>query len=98
MLNADKLAISKLVEAKNNYKYLIGCLGGVLRALVLILPKMRGYVKTCKDKSEYNNENNKLMSLRTDVGKLLGKYKTIWTKIKDLKKMKWYVLPVFDER
>ena len=32
------------------------------------------------------DENSKLMSLRRDDDKLFGKYKTIWTKIEDLKK------------
>ena len=51
----------------------------VVRTLVLILPKIRGYVKTFKDK------NNKLMSLRMDDEKLSEKYKTIWTKVEGLK-------------
>ena len=41
---------------------------------------MSGYVKTFKDKSEDTNKNNKLMSLCIEDGKLLEKYKTIWTK------------------
>ena len=32
------------------------------------------------------NENSKLMSLRRDDDRLFEKYKTIWTKIEDLKK------------
>ena len=43
--NVDNMVISKLVETKSNSKYLIGYLDEVIRALVLILPKMRGYVK-----------------------------------------------------
>ena len=45
----------------------------------MILPKIRGYVKTFKDK------NNKLMSLRIDDEKLLEKYEIIWTKVEGLK-------------
>ena len=45
-VNVDNIVISKLVQAKNNSKYLIGYLDEVLRPLVLILPKMSGYVKT----------------------------------------------------
>ena len=49
-VNADNIIISKLVEAKNNSKNLIGYLDEVIRPLVLILPKMSGYIKTFKDK------------------------------------------------
>ena len=59
-----------------------GYLGRVIRQLVLILPKTSGYVKTFKVK----DKKNKLMSFRNDE-KLLEKYKTIWTKIEDLKIM-----------
>ena len=45
-VNVDNIVISKLVQAKNNSKYLIGYLDEVLRPLVLILPKMSEYVKT----------------------------------------------------
>ena len=44
------------------------------------LPKMSGYVKNFKEK------NNKLIFLHIDDEKLLEKYKTIWTKIEELKK------------
>ena len=59
---------------------MIGYLDKVIRPLDLILPKMSGYVKTFKDKSEDTNKNNKLMPLCIEDGKLLVKYKTIWTK------------------
>ena len=61
---------------------MIGYLGRVIWQLVLILPKTSGYVKTFKVK----DKKNKLMSFRNDE-KLLEKYKTIWTKIEDLKIM-----------
>ena len=48
-VNADNIVISKLVDTKNNSKYLIEYLDKVIRPLVLILPKMSGYVKTFKD-------------------------------------------------
>ena len=40
------MVISKLTETKTNYKYLIEYLDKAIRLLVLILPKMNGYVKT----------------------------------------------------
>ena len=42
--------MSTLFKIKSNSKYLIECLDKVIRALVLILPKMSGYVKTFKVK------------------------------------------------
>ena len=56
--------------------YLIEYLDKLVRPLVLILPKISGYVKifTVKDKS------NKLMSFHINDNKLLEKFKTIWTK------------------
>ena len=38
------------------------------------------------------------MSFRIDDGKLLEKYKSIWTKIEDLKYSKLNALPVYDNR
>ena len=52
---------------------MIGYLDEFIKLLVLILPKMSGYTKTC---------------LCIDDNKLLGKYKTIWSKIEDLKNIK----------
>ena len=73
---------------------MIGYLDKVVRPLVLLLPKMSGYVKTFKVK----DNSNKLISFHIDDEKLLEKYKTIWTKIKDLKNIELNVLPVFDDR
>lgn len=56
-----------------------GYLEEIILTLDLILPKKSGYLKTFKDK------NTKLMSLRIDADKLGEKYRTIWTKIEDLK-------------
>ena len=70
-IDVDNIVISKLVETKNNSKYLIGYLDEVIRPLVLILPKMSGYVKTFKDKDVDKNQNNKLISLCIDDDKLL---------------------------
>ena len=37
------------------------------------------------------------MSFRIDGEKLLEKYKSIWTKIEDLKNIEWNALPVYDD-
>ena len=58
----DNIIISKLVETKKNFKNLTGYLDEVIKPLVLLLPKMNGYVKAFKDESK-NNKNNKFMSL-----------------------------------
>ena len=42
-VDSDNIVISKLIEIKNNYKYLIEYLSEVIRLLVLILPKMNEY-------------------------------------------------------
>ena len=66
-VNVDNAVISKFVKMKTNSKYLIGYLDKDIRSLVLIMHKMRGYVKTF----QVENKNNKLMFFRTDDGKLL---------------------------
>ena len=82
--NVDNIVISKLVQTKTNSKYLIDYLDKVTSSLVLILPKMSGYVKTFKVKNGDKGKNGKLMSFRINDEKLLEKYKTIWPKIEDL--------------
>ena len=57
----------------------------VIRSLVLITPKLSGYVKTFKVKDGDTDKSNKLMSFFIDDKKPLEKYKAIWTKIEDLK-------------
>ena len=89
-VNADNIVISKLVKTKTNSNYLIGCLEKDIRPLVLIMPKMSGYVKIFK----VGDKNNKLLSFRIDNEKLLEKYKAVWTKIKDSKNIKFNALPV----
>ena len=93
-VNIDNIVISKLVQTKTNSKYLIGYLDKDIRPLVLVIPKMTGYVKTFK--VEY--KNSKLMSFHIDDEKLLEKYKTNWTKIEDLKDIELNALPVYDDR
>ena len=50
-VDVGKIVISKLTEMNNISKYLIGYLDDVIRSLVLVLPKMSGYVKAMKDKT-----------------------------------------------
>ena len=71
----------------------------VIKPLVLVLPKASEYIKTFKAKDGYKDKNNKLMSFDLDEEKLLEKYKTIWTKIENLKKKNEFnALPAYDDR
>ena len=70
-----------MVKIKSNSKYCIGDLDKAIRPLVLIMPKMRGYVKIFKIKEgdqKKIRKNNKLMSFCIDDERLLEKYKAIW--------------------
>ena len=82
------------MKTETNSKYLTGYLDKAMRPLVLIMPKMNGYVKTFKAKEG----GNKLMSFLIDDEKLSEKYKGTWTKIKGLKNIELNALPVYDER
>ena len=44
-VNVDNILISKLVKTNTNSKYWIGYSDKDIRPLVLIMPKMNGYVK-----------------------------------------------------
>ena len=54
---------------------------------------MSGYSKTFKVE-----DKNVLMSFCIDDEKLLEKFKSIWTKIEDLKNIEIHVLPVYSDR
>ena len=59
---------------------------------------MSRHVKTFKVKQIDEDKNNIFMTFRTEDEKLLEKYKTIWTKIEELKNIDLYVLPVYYDR
>ena len=63
---------------------MIGYSDKAIRPLILIMPKMSGYVKTFKVKDGDNN-NNKLISFCIDDEKLLEKSENFWNKSEDLK-------------
>ena len=93
-VGVNNIVTSIIVGIKTNSKCFIGHLDKVIRPLVLILPKMSGNVKTLKVRDGGNGENNKLMSFCIDD----EKYKTIWTKIEDLKKIELNALLIYDNR
>ena len=92
--NVGNIVISELIKTKTNSKYLIGYLDKAIRPLVLIMPKISGYVKT----SKVEDKSHKLMFFHINDEKLLERYKAIWTKIEDLKKIELNALPVYDDR
>ena len=92
-VNIDNIVISTLIKTKTNSTYLIGYLDKVIRSVVLVMPKKSGYVRTFKVKDGDKNKNNKLTSFRINDETLLEKYKTVWTKIEDLKNIELNALP-----
>ena len=92
-VNIDNIVISTLIKTKTSSTYLIGYLDKVIRSVVLVMPKKSGYVRTFKVKDGDKNKNNKLTSFRIDDETLLETYKTVWTKIEDLKNIELNALP-----
>ena len=77
---------------------MIGYLDKAIRPLVLIMSKMKGYVKTFEVKGGDKDKNNKLMSFCIYDEKLLEKCTAIWTKIEDLENIELNALPLYDDR
>ena len=77
---------------------MIGYLDKVIKSLVLLLPKMSGYVKTFKVKGEDKDKYNKLISFCIDEYNMLEEYRSIWNKTEDLENIELNVLPVYDDR
>ena len=75
---------------------MIGYLDKAIRQLVLIMPKVSGYVQTFKVKDGDKNKNNKLMYLPINDEKVSEKYKSIRTKIEDLKNTEFNALTFYD--
>ena len=65
-VNVDNIVISKLIQTKTNSKYLIGYLDKTIRPLVMIMPKMSGYVKAIKVK-EGNNKLIKNCGVKSEI-------------------------------
>ena len=54
-VNFDNIVVSKLVETKTNSRYLIGIkFDKAIIPLVLMMPKMSGYVKTFRVEDKIN--------------------------------------------
>ena len=82
------MVISKLVKTKTNSNYLIGIkLYKAIRRLVLIMPKMSGYVKTFKVEEGDQDKNNKFLSFDIDDEELLESIQLFALRLKILKKL-----------
>ena len=81
-----------MFKTNDNSKYSIEYLDEFIKPLFLTLPKISEYIKTFKDKD--GNKYNKLMFFRINDEKLLRKYKAVWTKNEDLKKIVLKDLPI----
>ena len=58
-VNVDKIVMSKLFKTKTNSKYLIGYSDKAVKPLILIIPKMSGYVQIFKVKDGNKDKNNR---------------------------------------
>ena len=58
------------------------------------MPKISGYVKKIK----VEDKINKLVSFIIDDDMLLEKYKSIWTKIENIRNIELNALPVYDDK
>ena len=65
-----------------------------IKPLDLIMPKISGYVKKIK----VEDKINKLVSFIIDDDMLLEKYKSIWTKIENIRNIELNALPVYDDK
>ena len=60
IIKVDNIVILKLVKTKTNSKYLIGIkINETVRALVLVMPKMDGYLNMFKVKEGDKDKNSK---------------------------------------
>ena len=70
------------MKEKTNYKYFIGYLDEVIRLLVLVFPKMSGYVITFKAKDRDKDKSNTLMAFRIGDEKQLENIKPFALRLK----------------
>ena len=94
----DSVDLSKIVVSSKwkindtAYKYFCGYLNNdVIQPLCVILPQMSGYIKYFKD-------GGKNMSFVTDDKEVYEKYNEIWTVVKKLLKLRFFVNLVRDDK
>ena len=92
-VNVDQIVVSdKFKHSDDGFQYFIGYLDdGIVKPLCIILPQMSGYIK-------YFKNNGKSMSFLIKDNEVLNKYTEIWDMIKNKPNIKFYGLPVYDQR
>ena len=81
-VDVNNMVTPKLIEKKTNSKNFIGSLGTCIRPLVLILPKISGYVKKFKVKEGDKDKNKKLMPFLKDDDKYYKIIKPLGLRLK----------------
>ena len=92
-VNIDQIVVSdKFKHSDECFKYFIGYEEGkIIKPLCVIVPQMSGYIKYFE-----NGGKNKSFLIKDD--RKLGKYNEIWDKIKETLNIKFYSIPVYDEK
>ena len=65
--------------------------GETVKPLCIILPQMTGHIKYCESRGKYT-------SLAIKDGNVLDKYNEILDKIKETLGIKFYCMPLYDEK
>ena len=92
LINVDQIVVSdKFKHSDDGFKYFIGYKEGeIVKALCMILPLMRGYIK-------YFEKEEKICLFLIKDDDVLDKYNEIWDKIKEKLNIKFHSMPVYDE-
>ena len=92
-VNIDQIVVSdKFKHSDECFKYFIGYEEGkIIKPLCVIVPQMSGYIKYFE-----NGGKNKSFLIKDD--RKLGKYNEIRDKIKETLNIKFYSIPVYDEK
>ena len=93
LVNLDQIVVSdKFKHNDDGFKCFIGYKEGeVVKPLCIILPPMTGYIKHFE-----NGKKNMPFVIKDDY--VLDKYNEIWNKIKETLSIKFYSMPVYDEK
>ena len=92
-VNIDQIVVSdKFKHSDECFKCFIGYKEGkIIKPLCIIVPQMSGYIK-------YFENGGKNISFLIKDDRKLGKYNEIWDKIKETSNIKFYSIPVYDEK
>ena len=92
-VNIDQIVVSdKFKHSDECFKYFIGYEEGkIIKPLCVIVPQMSGYIKYFE-----NGGKNKSFLIKDD--RKLGKYNEIWDKITETLNIKFYSIPIYDEK